>query len=463
MAIIQTIKAPVGPTKTAARSAEARPAAGGFAALLEELRDPLPEGAGRPPARQQSDEFAPRPPDRLRAAAWPLTMAPPMEPYGRLERPVDFQRPTASQKIDDAPADALDGSSLFDDPESEARLAAALSAPAPGEVRFAVNREMRHAATQTVLTMPPAKPLEPQLGKLPLFALLPEDEAALPALTRDALPVVPTAHAYVKTATNRSGRTSQSRAPVVAEAQGPAGAALAAQGGRRLRIYLSSMPMQPRDGELGALSSRFESHTGGSGAIGHDERGGTSYGRYQLSSRHGIVDAFITFLRDKAPAWSKRLAAAGQANTGSAGGAMSQVWRALAKEDPGRFEKLQHEFVLRAFYQPALERVRDVTGHELGKLSMAVREALWSAAVQHGPGGAAAIFIQAARRADKLGLKDVDYERALINEAYAVRRGRFGALSPSVQAAVGSRLKKEQSMALSMLVMNPLPPRSGEA
>lgn len=464
MAIIQTIQKPVGPTRAAARSAQARPAGGGFAALLEELREPQSSGAGSAVSCQYSDNYPPRSAEPVRPSLRPLGTPPPLDPYGRLERPGEISQPDSCQNIDQSSPSLADGVSIFD--EETASLARSLpDGPAPGERRFAVNRELRLASTQTVLTMPPAAPLAAApLDKLPLFSLLPEDEEALPALTWDRLPVVASTHGPVKAMTNaRRDRPGQSRAPVIAEARGPAGATLAAQGGRRIRIYLSSMPAQPRDGELGALSSRFESHMKGSGAIGHDERGGTSYGRYQLSSRHGIVDAFVTFLHDKAPAWAKRLSAAGQANTGSAGGAMSQVWRALAKEDPGRFEKLQHEFVLRAFYQPALERVRDVTGRELGNLSMAVREALWSAAVQHGPGGAATIFIQAVRRADKLGLKGQDYDRALINEAYAVRRGRFGALSPAVQAAVGSRLKKEQSMALSMLVMNPMPARGGEA
>ena len=54
---------------------------------------------------------------------------------------------------------------------------------------------------------------------------------------------------------------------------------------------------------LGALSAQFESGKQGVSAIGYDKNGGTSYGAYQIASRPGTMDQFISFLNGKEPRW----------------------------------------------------------------------------------------------------------------------------------------------------------------
>ena len=93
--------------------------------------------------------------------------------------------------------------------------------------------------------------------------------------------------------------------------------------------------------ELGKLSAQFESGRDGIAAIGYDRNGGTSYGKYQVSSRAGSLNDFLAFLDGEAPDISKRLRAAGPGNTGSRKGAMPDMWRAIADEQPERFEALQ--------------------------------------------------------------------------------------------------------------------------
>lgn len=220
--------------------------------------------------------------------------------------------------------------------------------------------------------------------------------------------------------------------------------------------------------ELGGLSAQFESGEEGIAAIGYDRHGGTSYGKYQISSRAGTMDRFLDFARQTAPDIASRLEAAGPANTGGKTGEMPRVWREIAEEDPARFEAVQERFIHESHYTPALQAVSRSAGLDKGALSPALREVLWSTAVQHGPAGATRIFAraldniaeqQAAGQGSGQGDASVqagtakagrNFEKQLIREVYAVRSGQFGSSSERVQAAVQNRLDREMKLALAM-------------
>lgn len=128
---------------------------------------------------------------------------------------------------------------------------------------------------------------------------------------------------------------------------------------------------------------------------------------------------------------------------------MPDAWRSIAKEQPERFEALQEGFIRESHYKPAVEAIAERTGLEADKLSPAMREVIWSTAVQHGPAGAARIF----DRADDLSGKPTDpaYERKLISNVYKLRAGQFGSSTDEVQAAVHNRFRQEKTLALNML------------
>jgi hypothetical protein len=73
---------------------------------------------------------------------------------------------------------------------------------------------------------------------------------------------------------------------------------------------------------LGSLAAKFESGDKGAAAIGFDRTGGTSYGKYQISSKAGTMNRFLNFLAEREPAWAQRLRGSGPANTGSVQGRM---------------------------------------------------------------------------------------------------------------------------------------------
>ncbi|MBQ9406112.1 MAG: hypothetical protein IJU37_05145 [Desulfovibrio sp.] len=203
------------------------------------------------------------------------------------------------------------------------------------------------------------------------------------------------------------------------------------------------------DTSLGQLSARFESGSDGVAAVGYDRNGGTSYGKYQVSSRAGSLSDFLKYLDTEAPDISRRLRASGPGNTGSRHGSMPDTWRSIASEQPERFEQLQEDFIHQSHYKPALESIVQRTGLTESTLSTAMREVIWSTAVQHGPAGAARIFA----RADALSGKpsDPSYERNLISNVYKIRVGQFGSSTSRVQAAVANRFKEEKNIALNML------------
>lgn len=192
---------------------------------------------------------------------------------------------------------------------------------------------------------------------------------------------------------------------------------------------------KPGGAHPGDLSARYESGAAGSAAIGYDKKGGTSYGRFQLSSKQGSMDGFLRFLESKggeAAAIAARLRAAGPADTGGKSGAMPEAWKREARM-PG-FADLEREYIQREFYDPAMRSLP--SGAAAAVLaSPQLQQMVWSTAVQHGAGGAADIL----RKAWRDGMGNEDFVRA----AYAERATRFGGSDPDVRASVQRRLRRE--------------------
>jgi|GEM_PF-6094775 len=205
----------------------------------------------------------------------------------------------------------------------------------------------------------------------------------------------------------------------------------------------------PRHRPLGKLSALFESGLKGVRAIGYDIKGGTSYGKYQLSSRKGTMDMFIGFLEENAPKWARRLKNSGPSNTRSLRGTMPREWRRIATEDPKGFEALQDEFIHAMYYSPALEEVSFKTGFDFKTRPAVFREVLWSATVHHGPRGGAGIFIKAARKAR--GRPAPQYHKALLEEIFRERGIKVARASAKRRLALENRLRLERAMAMAML------------
>lgn len=198
-------------------------------------------------------------------------------------------------------------------------------------------------------------------------------------------------------------------------------------------------------GTLGALSAKYESSAKGAAAIGYDRNGGTSYGTYQLSSRQGTMRNFITWAASQGSIGAevaKRLRdAGGSLNTLGTEGSVPDVWRKLAKE--GKLDDLEHKFIEATHYQPALRLLKTLELQSLVEQTPALRQVLWSTAVQHGASGAARIF----NKAWKPGIS----KREFVAKIYKIRGTKFKSSTPNVRASVQSRFQEEQKIALGML------------
>ena len=218
---------------------------------------------------------------------------------------------------------------------------------------------------------------------------------------------------------------------------------------RRLDAAIDRMlgigqPETPRAARLGALSERYESGGRGPGTVssGAADPGGVSYGIYQLASRTGTVARFVA---NEGKPWARALRAA----PGSA--AFSAAWRKVAARSPEEFAQAQHAFIRRTHYDPAVAGVRRATGVNLDGFEQAVRDVVWSVAVQHG--GAVRILSAA------IGAAGAGDPRALIEAIYAERTayvlrvaGRMkGAARRTLERITQLRYPQEREDALAML------------
>ncbi|NJB66747.1 hypothetical protein GGQ74_000387 [Desulfobaculum xiamenense] len=201
---------------------------------------------------------------------------------------------------------------------------------------------------------------------------------------------------------------------------------------------------------LGGLCAMFESGVRGVYAIGYDHKGGTSYGKYQMSSRKGTMRRFVSYLDTRAPSLARRLKRCGPANTGTTDGVMPDEWRRIAGEFPRLFERLQDDFVHNTYYSPTLREIRSRTGIDLDAHPVVLREVLWSTAVQHGPLGSAGIFERAEQRARMRPASE--YHRALVVEIFREREARVrNKCHPEQLRPLIQRLRQERTIALSRL------------
>lgn len=202
---------------------------------------------------------------------------------------------------------------------------------------------------------------------------------------------------------------------------------------------------------LGRISEAFESGGRGPGAVssGRGDPGGISYGTYQLSSRAGTVRAFLAA---EGARWQDEF---GGAAPGSA--PFTRAWRAIAQREPEEFAEAQRAFIERTHYRPAVAAAFARTGLDLDSRHAAVRDAVWSVAVQHG--GAAGILVAAVERTDaKLSRSDAGYDRGLVEAIYAERARyvldvarRSGASArQTLQSIVRNRYPAELASALAM-------------
>jgi hypothetical protein len=196
--------------------------------------------------------------------------------------------------------------------------------------------------------------------------------------------------------------------------------------------------------ELGSLSAKYESN-GDPGSIGNNygDFGGKSYGAYQFASNVGSVNSFLKWLMSADNDLYKRLIAA-KNKDGGYGSNFDSTWKAIAKEDKEHFFDLQHAYIKYAYYDPVVEYF-EARDFYINERSLALRNVVWSTAVQHGTNGAKGIIgLQDLTKSDRVIITGIYNERMKVNKYFA-------SSSPAIRQSVYNRFIKELQDALNML------------
>lgn len=205
--------------------------------------------------------------------------------------------------------------------------------------------------------------------------------------------------------------------------------------------------------QMGSLSAKYESE-GSSGAISHDRTGGWSYGRFQFVGGGTTADGssmrgFLSTLSQRDPEAFATLEKAGGMSAATSGSdAFKGAWKQVSSR-PG-FQEAENETAAKTLYGPAEASVSKATGIAFGDRSPALREVLFSTAMQHGPAGSQALWRNALGGADAGKMTDAEIINRLYDERSKVG-SYFRSSTPEVQQAVASRFQRERADALGML------------
>jgi len=149
-----------------------------------------------------------------------------------------------------------------------------------------------------------------------------------------------------------------------------------------LGVKKAQKKIDPKTWQLGDSSAAFESGGKGAGTIssGRGDRGGKSYGTYQLSSKTGTLRQFL----NESP-YGKQFEGMQEGSFD-----FDRQWQRLAKNDPA-FAQAQHDFIKRTHYDKAVDGLKEA-GIDLSGRGKAVQDAIWSTSVQFGAGQAGGKF-----------------------------------------------------------------------
>lgn len=208
----------------------------------------------------------------------------------------------------------------------------------------------------------------------------------------------------------------------------------------------------PSRDDLGAVSSRYES-CGKPAAIGWDSTGGASWGEYQIATKTGTFNNFVKFVNLRFPDLGAKLTAAGapaaayaDSKTEAVNSTFGKEWLNLSKTHAD-FKKAQHEFIRATHYDPLANKIKSQTGLDIndGTHCAGLQDAVWSIAVQHGPGSSIPILgIKASK-----GKTDADYINAIYDERSNVGK-YFSRSTPAVQDSVSKRYIRERRDCLAL-------------
>ncbi len=183
---------------------------------------------------------------------------------------------------------------------------------------------------------------------------------------------------------------------------------------------------------LGRVSEKYESGGRGVGTVstGVGDAGGVSYGRHQLASKTGTMQAFLN--SDHGAAFRDRF-------KGMAPGseAFNQAYKDVATSNEKSFSDAQHAFIKETHFDPVANYAK-AKGIDVD--NEAIQEALWSQSVQHGGKGNRKIIDEAVAKVGQgAGAQDT------INALYDAR-SNYASQFASAAATTGRYARERQDV-----------------
>lgn len=196
---------------------------------------------------------------------------------------------------------------------------------------------------------------------------------------------------------------------------------------------------------LGVLSEKYESN-GDPGAIstGSGDVGGKSYGVWQLSSNAGSVTSFLNWLSKENVDFYNTLNAARIQDGNTFGVNFDNAWKSIAANNYDAFYQVQHKYIKLNYYDSLVKKLTAAGAYDRLLSSFAVRNVLWSTAVQHGVSGAYGIISKFLNITDNLQFINAIYDERSKLDVY------FPGCSTDVLNGLATRFKNERNDAVNI-------------
>ena len=197
--------------------------------------------------------------------------------------------------------------------------------------------------------------------------------------------------------------------------------------------------------KLGELSAKYEFQRSPD-AIGYDNAGGYSYGRYQIATNTGTMQSYINYLNrhGKYHEYYVTLTEAGGYSAAKCKSkAFESIWKKLSKDK--NFNESQQQFIIETHLKPLLNSIKEKEILNIDNRHPVVKDVLYSMSVQHYR--APSIVNNAVLVLKQRFGKNIDRitDEMIIKELYKQRALYVESLSESEQQNDGKITKSEKN------------------
>lgn len=217
--------------------------------------------------------------------------------------------------------------------------------------------------------------------------------------------------------------------------------------------------LNPRDYyQIGTLSGLMESNNGkqlwNNGNL--DKTGGWSYGTYQIATKDGTMNDYLSHLQRNPnyQSYYNTLQQAGGNDAALIGNEQfKSAWTDLSNDQ--NFLQSQQDFIIDKKLNPTMKYVDDIKGWNLDSRSPVVKDVLYSTATQHGEGGAPSVLHNRfGHNTDISSLSDEDIINNIYDERSNVNR-YFRSSDMNIRNNIRERFINENAKALELLKKYP--------